>query len=74
MNNKTALELFGLAVQRHREAKGMTQDALGQRCGRYKNQIVGIENATAHVTLDMVVVVAKALDLEPGALLIGISF
>ena len=69
MNNSKSLVLFGMAVRQLRLAKGITQDALAARCGRYKKQIPEIENGGVEVTLDMVIVLSNALDVAPGVLL-----
>lgn len=63
------LQLFSQNVRRLRMEAGISQELLAQRCIKYKKQIPRIENGTADVNLSMIVVLAQALDVEPGVLL-----
>lgn len=69
MNAEHMLRLFSQNVKRLRIQAGLTQELLSHRCSRFKKQIPEIEEGTAHVTLDMIVTLARALEVEPGQLL-----
>jgi transcriptional regulator with XRE-family HTH domain len=61
--------LFSHNVQRLRLLAGLSQDALAERCSKYKKQIPKIEDGTAKVNLSMIYVLAQALNVDPATLL-----
>ena len=63
------LKLFSENVRRIRMEAGISQELLAERCTKYKRQIPHIENGTAKVNLSMIVVLAEALEVDPGTLL-----
>lgn len=60
---------FGQNVRDLRQAAGLTQDMLAQRCTKYKQQIAQIEDGTARVNLSMIFVLSQALKVDPSRLL-----
>lgn len=69
MTSKLMPKLFSQNVRRLRLEAGISQEALAERCVKYKKQIPKIEKGTANVNLSMIFVLAQALDVDPGALL-----
>lgn len=69
MTSKSMPKLFSHNVKQLRLKAGMTQEALAERCTKYKKQISKIEDGTAHVSLSMIFVLAQALEVDPSALL-----
>lgn len=62
-------QLFSQNVRQLRLDAGMTQEALAERCSRYKKQISKIEDGTAKVNLSMIYALAQALNVDPSTLL-----
>jgi len=69
MKPENMLTLFGRNVKRLRLQAGLSHEALAQRTTRFGKLLDTIEDGSAHVTLDMVIALALALDVEPSALL-----
>ena len=54
MNRKASAEILGILsanVKRLREARGLTQEELGDRCGYHRTYVSNIEHANLNVTL-----------------------
>jgi transcriptional regulator with XRE-family HTH domain len=69
MKPQRMLTLFSKNVLRLRQEAGMTQEALAERCAKYKRQIPKIENGTAQVNMSMIYTLAQALEVDPAILL-----
>lgn len=61
--------LVGRYIAICRMAKGMSQSDLGEPCGVTFQQIQKYENGTDRIGISRFVMIARALDIEPGQLL-----
>jgi transcriptional regulator with XRE-family HTH domain len=66
---KSELILFGKAVRRVREQKGLSQEALADLCHLHRTYIGGIERGERNVGLLNLLRLSKALKVLPGELL-----
>ena len=66
---KAELILFGKAVRRAREQKGLSQEALADLCHLHRTYIGGIERGERNVGLMNLLRLSKALKVLPGELL-----
>jgi len=64
---------LGLNVRRLREAANYSQERLAELCGLHRTYIGAVERGERNVSLDNIVRIARALDVEPSELLRGIS-
>jgi transcriptional regulator with XRE-family HTH domain len=69
MTSQLLPKQFSQNVRRLRLEAGISQEALAERCTKYKKQIPKIEDGTATVNLSMIFVLAQALNVDPGTLL-----
>lgn len=61
--------VFGMNVQRLRREKNLSQEQLSFVSGRTRAYISSVEAGRRNATLDTLEVLAKALDVEPEALI-----
>lgn len=66
---KTELILFGKAVRRIREQKGLSQEGLADLCHLHRTYIGGIERGERNVGLLNLLRLSKALKVLPSELL-----
>ena len=66
---KSELILFGKAVRRIREQKGLSQEALADLCHLHRTYIGGIERGERNVGLLNLLRLSKALKVLPSELL-----
>ena len=64
---------FGQEVRRHREAAGLTLEALAERSGLTPNYIGGIETGKRDPSLSTVLSLARGLSVSPAELLGGLG-
>lgn len=64
-NNK----LFGEVLRAYRLEKQLTQEQLSERVNVIRPFISALENGTRRPSLDLILQLAKALDITPGKLL-----
>jgi transcriptional regulator with XRE-family HTH domain len=62
---------FGRNVRTLREQRGWSQEQLAEVSGLHRTYVSGIERAVRNPTLEIVELIAKALDVEPWVLLKG---
>lgn len=67
--NKGALQLFGDTVHLHRSRLRLTQETLAALSGLSRAHIGKIENGSSNVTLETILRLATALQVEPTRLL-----
>ncbi len=68
-NRKSIMERLARRVRQLRSAQGLTQEALAQRSGLAPRHIQKVEAAVLNITLDSLVKLAEALDVDVGDLL-----
>jgi len=69
----TAAQLFGRRVRERRLKLGLSQVELAAACGIHDTYVSSIESGHRNVGLDIIVRLARALDVDPGTLLRGIG-
>lgn len=67
----TLIETFGRNVRQARKDKGWTQEQLAFEAGVKRAYLSEVENGQRNVSLDVVEKLAKALSLDPSALVSG---
>ena len=65
-------ERFAKNLRAQRQARGLSQEALGHACGLHRTEISLLERAAREPRLSTIVRLARALDLRPADLLDGI--
>ncbi len=63
------VQLLGANVRRHRQLKGMTQEQLALEAGMERSYVSDLERGTRNPTVRALGRLAKALGVEPMALL-----
>ena len=63
---------FAANLRGHRERLGLSQESLGAMCGLHRTEISLLERRKRSPRLETIVVLARALQLEPAELLDGI--
>jgi transcriptional regulator with XRE-family HTH domain len=56
-------------IRRMRTARGLSQEALADRCGLNRNYVGMLEREENSPTVDVLEKLAKALDVDPAAML-----
>lgn len=64
---------FGEQIRRLREAKGLSQEKLGELAGLHRTYTSGVERGERNIGLINVLWLANALDVSPGELFEGIQ-
>lgn len=67
------LSRFGSRVRELRRARGLSQEALADRCGLDRTYIGGIERGERNVALRNIASIASALDITISELMQGIE-
>lgn len=73
MKKITPASRFGETIRCLREAEGISQEALAERCGLHRTYVGSVERGERNVSLANIVRLAKALGVKPGALLEGVQ-
>ncbi|NHA00619.1 helix-turn-helix transcriptional regulator [Nocardioides sp. W3-2-3] len=63
---------FGKRVRQHREAQGLSQEMLADRCGVHWTFLGQVERGQRSIRLDNILKVAAGLGVEPGELVNGL--
>lgn len=69
MQNHKILQKFGKRIKKLRDAKGWTQETLGDKAGLHRTYIGNIEQCNRNVSLLNIERLAKALKTTPSKLL-----
>ena len=64
---------FGARVRKRREAKGWSQMGLAERAGMHFTMISRLERGERNVSLQTIVRIAEALDVDPSLLMKGLK-
>ena len=62
-------EVFARNLRRHRQRKGLSQEALAHDAGVDRTYISALERSVYGASIDMIDKLAKVLEIEPAALL-----
>ena len=62
-------EVFARNLRRHRQKKGLSQEALAHEAGVDRTYISALERSVYGASIDMIDKLAKVLEIEPSALL-----
>lgn len=68
MPSSDVLRAFGLALKYHRQASGLSQEALAELCGLHRTYVGGIERGERNLGLINVFAVCNALSIPPEAI------
>ena len=63
----------GNNIRRYRIQLGLSQEALADACGLHRTYVGSVERGERNLSLENIVKVARALQLQPSDLLEGIS-
>jgi transcriptional regulator with XRE-family HTH domain len=66
--NKKHIKLFGKKLAEVRKSKEMTQEDLSFKSGLTLSQIARIETGVINTSLNTILIIAEALDVEPKVL------
>jgi transcriptional regulator with XRE-family HTH domain len=64
-------EVFAQNLRRERERAGLSQEALGERCGLHRTEVSFLERGQREPRLSTIVRLAKGLGIPPSRLLKG---
>lgn len=64
------LQILGANIRAHRQRLGMTQEQLAESADLHRTYVGAIERGDRNVSLNNIVAIAKALNIEPYKLLI----
>ncbi|WP_269813998.1 helix-turn-helix domain-containing protein [Simplicispira lacusdiani] len=62
------MRAFGLALKYHRQASGLSQEALAELCGLHRTYVGGIERGERNLGLLNIFAVCDALTIAPEAI------
>ena len=71
MEQLQALQVIAQEVRRRRNALGLSQEGLAEKCGLHRTFVGGIERAERNITIKTLMLLAQALGCSPIALLGG---
>jgi transcriptional regulator with XRE-family HTH domain len=64
---------FGASVRKLRESKDWSQENLAEAAKLHRTYISGVERGIRNPTLSVIIQIARALKVRPGALIDGVS-
>jgi transcriptional regulator with XRE-family HTH domain len=70
---KPVLKKVGDQIRQLRKQAGLSQEELAERCELHRNYVGGIERGERNVSLLNLCLIAAALEVGPGDLLVGID-
>ena len=71
MEQLQALQVIAQEVRRRRNALGLSQEGLAEKCGLHRTFVGGIERAERNITIKTLMLLAQALGCSPIELLGG---
>lgn len=73
MKSELLAKKLGANVRKYRDALGLSQEELADRCGLHRTYVGSVERGERNVSLENIVVLARALNEAPAALLEGLK-
>jgi transcriptional regulator with XRE-family HTH domain len=73
VKNELLTKKLGANVRKYREALGFSQEELADRCGLHRTYVGSVERGERNVSLENIVLLARALNEMPAALLEGLK-
>lgn len=73
MKNELLTKKLGSNVRKYRDALGLSQEELADRCGLHRTYVGSVERGERNVSLENIVLLARALNESPAALLEGLK-
>lgn len=73
VNNKLLAKKLGANVRKFREGLGLSQEELAERCGLHRTYVGSVERGERNVSLQNIVLLARAVNETPGTLLDGLK-
>ncbi|MHB8114725.1 MAG: helix-turn-helix domain-containing protein [Acidithiobacillus ferrivorans] len=70
---KDAKTKVGTNIRSHRMKLGLSQEALADTCGLHRTYIGSVERGERNLSLDNIVKIARALQIQPSDLLEGVN-
>ena len=73
MSNQLSAKKLGSNVRKFREALGISQEELAERSGLHRTYVGSVERGERNVSLENIVLLARALGEAPSELLVGLK-
>lgn len=70
---RAALMLFGCRIRDWRARTGISQEELAARSGLHRTYVGSVERGERNVSLENIIKLAKALEVDPGKLVTGLE-
>lgn len=73
MKSELLAKRLGANVRKYRDALGISQEELADRCGLHRTYVGSVERGERNVSLANIVLLARALNQAPATLLEGLK-
>lgn len=73
MKNELIAKKLGANVRRYRTSLGLSQEELADQCGLHRTYVGSVERGERNVSLENIVLLARALNESPSSLLEGLK-
>lgn len=73
VNNQILAKQLGANVRKFRENLGLSQEELAERCGLHRTYVGSVERGERNVSLENIVLLARAVNQSPMALMDGLK-
>ncbi len=71
--NATVQRILGRRIRDRRQVLGLSQEEMASRCGLHRTYYGSVERGERNIALQNIVRIADALDLDPSALVGGLT-
>lgn len=73
MKNELIAKTLGANIRRYRTSLGISQEELADQCGLHRTYVGSVERGERNVSLENIVLLARALNESPSSLLEGLK-
>lgn len=73
MKSELLAKKLGANVRKHRDALGLSQEDLAERCGLHRTYVGSVERGERNVSLENIVLLSRALGQSPAVLMEGLK-